>query len=577
MKNEDALTRFTENYKGEKFDIIIIGGGISGAAIAYDAASRGLSVALIDKKDFGGATSAVTSKLIHGGLRYLATMEFGLVRESLRERRIMENIAPNFVYPIPFMVTTNRTKLTNTKWVIKIGMMLYDILSFDKAFTWDRSKRMPLHTTYSKKKVRELEPNVKDEGLTGASVYYDCISIFPERLTLAFIKSAVQYGAKVANYAEAVGFLHSDDNRIAGVTVLDTITGKKIDVAGRLTLNCGGPWADIILGLAKKKVQGEHLRRSEGIHLITRKLVYDHAVGSITSEGRHIFVIPWREHSLIGTTDKEYVGSPDEYHVTAQSIMELLDEVNASFGDGSLSFDDVLYVYGGLRPLVEDQTKDVYESSRKYEIYDNRRDGLDGLITVEGGKYTTSRNLAENALKLIGRKLGKRLPRTITDKTYLHGSEIPDISDFLQKIIRDNPDFDRRTVEYLGKIYGLEYSRVLEIARKDKSLAVTVDDDGEILAQVAYAARFESAKTLNDILFRRTGIGTLGNPGDTVLRAAARVAARELGWGPGRTREELAKAVRALTVPLSDTQDRAASKKRSRAGANKKHVKRSKK
>jgi len=569
------MTRFTEGYKGEKFDLIIIGGGITGAAIAYDAASRGLSVALIEKKDFGGATSAATSKLIHGGLRYLATMEFGLVRESLRERKTLENIAPNLVYPIPFMITTNRTKLTNTKWVIKTGMILYDILSFDKAFTWDKSKRMPLHTTYSKERVLELEPNVKRKGLTGASVYYDCISIFPERLTLAFIKSAIQYGAKVANYAEVVEFIYADKNRIAGVRVLDKITNRKLEVLGEVTLNCSGPWADIILGLAKKEVDGEHLRRSEGIHVITRKLVNDHTVGSITPEGRHFFLIPWRGHSLIGTTDKEYVGRPDDYRVTAQSIQELLDEVNASFGNGSLSFKDIRYAYGGLRPLVEDQTKDVYESSRKYEIYDNKRDGLDGLITIEGGKYTTSRNLAEHALKLIARKLKKRFPRTITDKTYLYGSEIPDINEFFERIVKENPDFDRKTVEYLGKSYGLEYSRVLEIARSNKALARPVNDDGEILAQVVYAARHELAKTLNDILFRRTGIGTLGHPGEELLRTVAQTAAKELGWSGGRIREELAKAARALEVPRPVKGIGAAAKKAKTGRIKKVHGKKS--
>ena len=180
------MKRFTENYKGEKFDLIIIGGGITGAAVAYDAASRGLSVALIDKKDFGGATSSATSKLIHGGLRYLATMEFGLVRESLRERKTMENIAPNFVYPIATMVTTNKLKITNTSLVIKIGMILYDILSYDKGRTWDRSKKIPLHQSLSREKVIEIEPSVKQDGLQrfGIRLYQH----IPERLT-AFINS----------------------------------------------------------------------------------------------------------------------------------------------------------------------------------------------------------------------------------------------------------------------------------------------------------------------------------------------------------------------------------------------------
>ncbi len=546
------MKRFTEEYGDQQFDLIVIGGGITGAAVAYDAAARGLSVALVEKGDFGWATSAATSKLIHGGLRYLATMELRLVRESLRERKTMENIAPNFVYPIPNMVTTNRMKLTNRKWVIKAGMIIYDILSYDKGLTWDRSKRIPLHKTLSRERVLELEPSVKKEGLTGASVYSDCISICPERLTLAFIKSAVRYGARVANYAAVKEFLFSSDRRVTGVKVYDAITKKTIDLRGSLTVNCGGPWADIILGLAKREVGGEQLRRSEGIHIITRKLVNDHVVSTITAKGRHIFIIPWRGHSIIGTTDKEYIGKPDEYRVTGKSIRELLDEVNDSYGFAPLTFNDILHTWGGLRPLVEDQTEDVYESSRKYEIYDNKADGLDGLITVEGGKYTTSRNLAEHVLDLVQKKLGRRLKRSITRDEYLAGCDIPDMPGFIGRIVKENGDFDPKTVECLGRIYGTEYERVLAIARENRTLAKPVNDDGEILAQVAYAARYECARSLKDALFRRTGIGTLGNPGDALLRRVAEVMAKELRWGSARVKEELAQARGAFVIPAED-------------------------
>ena len=233
------LERFIENQaRDTEYDLLVVGGGITGAAVAYDAASRGLSVALVEKNDFGGGTSAATSKLIHGGLRYLATMEFGLVRESLRERRILENIAPNFVYPAPIMITTNKIKFTNRKWIIKAGMMVYDIFSFDKGFTWDKSKKIPCHRTISAKKVLEAEPNVKSEGLTGASVYYDCASINPERLTLAFIKSAVKHGARVANYTKVEDFLteeKGDHRQVLGARIKDLLTGEDHDVRAKLT------------------------------------------------------------------------------------------------------------------------------------------------------------------------------------------------------------------------------------------------------------------------------------------------------------------------------------------------------
>jgi glycerol-3-phosphate dehydrogenase len=477
-------------------------------------------------------------------------MEFALVRESLRERKTMENIAPNFVYPIPFMITTNRAKLTNTKMVIKAGMIMYDVFSWDKGRTWDKSKIIPLHRSISPDEVTLLEPNVKRQGLTGASIYYDCISIFPERLTLAFIRSAVKHGADAANYARVTDFLRNKEGGIVGIAVEDLMSGARKNIKAALTINCGGPWADIILGIAKKDRPAEQLRRSEGIHVITRKLINDHVVGSITPSGRHFFLIPWRGHSLIGTTDKEYIGSPDDYRVTRQSIMELLNDVNGSFGNGeTISYDDVLYCYGGLRPLVEDQTEDVYDSSRKYEIYDNAVDGLDGLITVEGGKYTTSRNLAEKVMNMVAKKTGKKMPHPVTAKKHLAGCEIPDMEAHREQAIRKNGDFPSHMVDYLSRIYGTEYQAVLTLARNKHEWARPLNDDGEVLAQVIYAVRHEMALTLNDIMFRRTGLGTLGNPGAEVLHAVARTAGIALGWDDARTAAEIEAAEKALMVP----------------------------
>ena len=544
------MKRFIEEHGWETFDLVVIGGGITGAAVAYDAASRGLSVALVEKGDFGGATSSATSKMIHGGLRYLATMELGLVRESLRERKMMENIAPNFVYPVPFMFATGKQRLSNRRWFIEIGMVLYDILSFDKGWTWDKSKKIPLHRNLSARRVLELEPNVKREGLTGAAIYYDCQSIFPERLTLAFIKSAIRHGAKVANYAKVEEFIFDRNRHVGGVKDRDLLNNTTVEVRGSLTVNCGGPWADIVLGLAQRKPEGEQLRRSEGIHVITKSLTNSHIVGTTTKDGRHFFVCPWRGHSLIGTTDKEYVGSPDEWRVTKQAIQELLDTVNEYFGNFEpIRYEDVIHCYGGLRPLVEDQTEDVYATSRKYEVYDNAVDGLENLITVEGGKYTTSRNLAAQVMKTVKKKIGKKLGKMVTDRQRLAGSEIDDMDAFLDAARRANPDFPPRAIDYLARIYGTELDMVLEIARGNKKLAEPLNADGEMLAQVVYAIRHEMAKTLKDIILRRTGIGTLGNPGEKVLATVAETAAKELKWNRARVMKELAEARKALSMP----------------------------
>ena len=547
------MERFIENYKDEKFDVIVIGGGITGASVAYEAATRGLKVALLEKKDFSWATSAVTSKMIHGGLRYLVNGEIGLVRESLRERRVLENIAPNFVYPWPMMMIHYKKPLKNNKWVVKVGMLVYDALSYDKNFTWDPCKKIPLHRTVSKQEVLQSEPHVRAEGLTGASVFYDCNSIFPERLTLAFIKSAVTYGAKVSNYSKVEGFVLDAGKHVTGVKVKDLLNNTVHTISGTVTINCGGPWADIVLGLAKSSGDvNSTLRRSEGIHIITKKRLLSgkYTVGSMTPAGRHFFLIPWRNHTLIGTTDKPFNGNPDDYRVTKTSIMELIDDVNSSFGDGKLSYEDVKHTYGGLRPLVEKETSETYSSSRKYEIFDNKDEGLDGLITVEGGKYTTSRKLAENCLAIVSAKLGRNIGKCITDKQYLAGCDIKNLNVFLNEAKAQNNGFSPASLDYLARNYGTEYKEIIKLAMEDKVLSETLNEDGEILAEVVYAVRYEMARTLSDIVMRRSGIGTLGNPGENVLRKVAQIAAKELNWSSEIIEKEISDTVNLLKLPV---------------------------
>lgn len=533
----------------QEYDIIVIGGGITGAAVAYDAASRGLSVALVEKDDFGSKTSSATSKLIHGGLRYLANFELSLVRESLKERRILENIAPNFVYPIANMIVFNSPAMKKQKHLLKIGMILYDILSFDKKFTWDKSKKLPSHQSFSRKKTVQNEPALNSRELGGSLVYYDCASISPERLTLAFIKSAAAKGADTANYMEVTGFL-VNSGRIEGVNLFDKINSRTTSIKGRLTINCAGPWADRVLSLTGTKEHKEVLRRSEGIHIITKKILNKYLVTSSTPSGKHIFIIPWRGYSLIGTTDKEYIGSPDDWKIRKESVLELIDDVNASFGENiKISYDDVLYCYGGLRPLVEDQTEDVYESSRKYEIYDNSADGFDGLITVEGGKYTTSRNLAENVMKIACTKLGISNGKIGTDRDYLFGSEIEDINAFVNFCKTKYSALPANTVDYLARVYGTEIDELLAAADKNKSLTEPLTKEGEIAAQVIYAVEHEMAFRLNDILFRRTGLGTLGHPGKEALRRIADIAGDHSGWSSSRRNEEILEAEKIFRKP----------------------------
>ncbi len=537
------LKRYIEEGGPDKFDLVIVGGGITGAAVAYIAAARGLSVALFEKKDYGGATSAATSKLIHGGLRYLANGELKLVRESLRERRILGNIAPNFVYPLPFILPMYKRWRGNI-WKMLMGMYLYDALSYDKKDTWDRSKKLENHRLINHRKTIRVEPNLKKENLRNAFYFFDYQSIFPERLTLAFIKSAAEYGASVSNYTPVEGFVFGDGRKITGVRVKDIFTGRTREVHAGLVVNCGGTWADKILSLAAGDGESKHrVKRSEGIHIITKKIAGNHVVSLQKADGGHMMIMPWREHSLIGTTDKEFLGDPDEYKVSMESIDEIIENVNTNYGR-KISREDIIHAYGGLRPLVDDQTKGSYETSRKYEVYDNAIDGIDGMITVEGGKYTTSRSLAREVLRLISVKLSRTLSDPVSDNLYLSGCEIRDMKQFMIRQHLNYKDFSRNTVEYVSRNYGTESQVVFRIARSNPRFAEEVSHDGEILAEVVYAIQYESAKTLRDIMLRRTGIGTLGNPGKTVIDKIASLAAGMMGWNERRKEDEIASLMR---------------------------------
>lgn len=553
------MKRFIENYGGKEFDLIIIGGGITGATIAYEGASRGLSVALIEKSDFGSATSAATSKMIHGGLRYLSTFEFGLVRESLKERRVLTNIAPNFIHPIPFLFTNyKKDKISSFK--MKIGLLLYEIFSFDKNWMKDKSKKMPARTHLSPEKASALMPNANKKDMVGGQVYYDCSSHFPERLTLAFIKSAIKYGASIANYTEMQNFIveeSSTGKTIKGVKVIDKIKNKQIDINGKLVINCTGPWADFVLDKVKSKSKATkktanngELRRSEGIHIITKKLVNNYIYTSFTAQGKHFFLVPYRNHTLIGTTDKEYIGNPDDYKVTKKAITELLEDVNESFGNGTrISYKDIVYAYGGLRPLVEEQTEDVYNSSRKYEITGEKKNGIEGLITVEGGKFTTSRRLAEKAIDKALKILQLPKRKSISEDEYLTGCKIINFQDFVIEKQNQYVDIPPEQIDYLAKSYGSEIDKLFEIAEENTTYKQTLNADGENLTQVLFAIRNEMALTLPDIMLRRTGLGLLGHPGKETVLKVAKLAAKELNWDNKKMEIEICKIEKILKVP----------------------------
>lgn len=521
------------------YDVLVVGGGITGAAVAYEASARGLSVALVEKGDIGGATSAATGKLIHGGLRYLKNFEIGLVHESLAERRILSNIAPGLVEPFPIV-------LPQPGLLEHVGLTFYDALSLDRNRVNDPSRRIPAHR---RMKPAELEAHGLGH-MESAILYYDCLMPSPERLTLAFLRSAVAHGAAFLTYAPVVELLMKG-SRVVGAKVEDAVAGTTVEVKARMVVNATGPWAHDLLGTtrATEGLAGSPPAvRSEGIYLITKQL--SDLMVLYVSERGHFSFAPWRGHSLIGPTETNYRGAVEDWRVTRKSIEDFLAHINeTSRLPEPIGIDDVLTAYGGLRPLVESSADDTYGASRASEFMDHARDGIGGIITAIGAKYTTARALAAKTTQHIVKLLGVSAPPSRTDEAPLDACGVGKLSDAIECARAAWPDFSETTITQLVRFYGTAYEEVLGLAREQSELSELLNADGEILAQAIFAVRNEAAVSLRDVLLRRTGLGTLGDPGDGMFERVASVVARESGWSDERCADELEAAQTAVRVP----------------------------
>ncbi|MDF3819998.1 glycerol-3-phosphate dehydrogenase/oxidase [Leptospira sp. 96542] len=531
------LNRFVDKVESDlSFDVVVIGGGITGATLAYESASRGLSVGLFEKQDFGGATSAATGKLIHGGLRYLKQFEIGLVREALKERRILSNIAPNLVYPYPMI-------LPKPGLVARIGLFVYDLLSFDSKWTWDKTKQIPNHKYLNREQIRKRGLGDFEDGV----YFYDNICLSPERLTLHFLKSAFVHGAKISNYTKVESLLW-EGKRVVGVTIRNLLDDKVTNIRSKVVINASGPWTHDVLNTSPNTSLPIPKKRSEGIYLITKKLT--DVMTLFVGDKGHFSFAPWRGHSMIGPTEKSYFGKVKDWVLTKESVEEFLDYINGSgLLKEKLLIEDVKFVYGGLRPLVESDSEDTYSSSRKSDLHDHTKDGIEGLITAAGGKYTTSRSFAEEIFKHIKKKIGKKTKPNISKSSYLYASNIENIENFIQTAKNTYKDFSANTIDYLIRHYGLDYEVILEIARTAPNLATVLDGDGEILAQVYFAIHYEMAKSLTDIFFRRTGLGTLGKLPDEILDTIIQFVKKELLWDDRRTQSEVDILLTKLNLP----------------------------
>lgn len=524
----------------EHFDVLVVGAGIYGVTIAWDAVQRGLSVALIDRGDIGGGTSFNNLKTVHGGLRSVQQGNVREMREFVRERLTWTRIVPHLVHPLPFVVPTYRTP-TRSRPALRAALTLHNLVSFDRNKNRDPSKHLPAGRIISRADCLALGGGLNPDGVTGGGMWYDCQMYNTDRVTLAFARSTATAGGSVANYVEARRFLQSGA-RVVGVEATDTLSGRGLEIRADLVVNAAGPWANALLAQRTgARVNLAAARLSKAMNVVTRRVPATAAIGGI-ARGRYLFLIPWREFSLVGTSHAPHTGGPDDLAVTYADVEEFMRDVQTAFPGAGLTAGDVRLVHRGLLPMVSSRGDDV-RLLKASQIKDHRRDGVPGLMSVLGVRYTTARRTAERAVDQAARILGRTVPRSRTDVTPLVGGAIDDFDGFLAHArARPPAGVTPAVVDRLVRSYGTESARLSDamVARPDDAVPLG-RACGVTKAEVRHAVREEMAMTLADALLRRTEAGSAGHPGDDAVEAASDVVGDELGWSSARRTEEVAR------------------------------------
>ncbi len=501
-----------------QYDVAIIGAGINGAGIARDAALRGLQVIIFDKNDMCSGTSAVSSRLIHGGLRYLEYAEIPLVYESLHERRYLRHIAVHLVQPvricIPIFDGARRGPL-----LIRLGMIAYDLLSFRKT--------TPNHEMLDEKEIQDEEPGLRRDGLRGAARYFDAQVTFAERLVLENLIAARSAGAVIKTHCE-VREIRVSDGRVCSVAYSDA-SGSEHEVSVRTVVNASGPWVDQVLKLAPRPSK-RFVGGTKGSHIVVGRFKgapSDAFYVEAAADCRPFFIIPWNDQYLIGTTDIRYVDDLDNIRASRAEVDYLLAETNRVFPDANLGVADIHFAYAGVRPLPHQKKGPESAITRRHIIKTNKR-VAGGLVSIIGGKLTTYRNLAEQTVDRLAKILRRKLPECRTDNTLLPGAWGIDRARQRLETLRTLSD---KGVERLLRIYGGRADGICELAEFDASLCETLDSDNKLFAaEVVFTIREEFAATLADIVFRRMMLGFDADQGRRHYEALGAVAAAELGW-----------------------------------------------
>jgi glycerol-3-phosphate dehydrogenase len=527
------MVRDLERLANEAFDVLVIGGGIYGLATLRELTARGLRSALIDRGDFAAATSFNSLKTVHGGIRALQHGAISTMRQFVRERRGLAVIAPHLVRPLPFVVPTHRHPVRNHP-VMTAFLAAYDLLASDRNDGVDASLALPASRTVSRLEFLRLNPLIDPSGVTGGAVWHDYQLHSPERLAVGLLTTAIRSGAAAANYTEAQQFVQQH-GAIRAVRVHDLEGRAHFDVQCRFVINAAGPWAWNLL----RRSQAVPASVAPPAMSLALNAVIDHrppanAVGGL-ARGRFLFLVPWRDRSIVGTSHDPFNGDADDLSAAQTRLESFLRDAAQAFPGARITPKDVRLVHRGLLPAKHGATL-LTESL----VHDHRTDGVDGLVTVLGVRYTTARATAAAAAELVATRLGKRSGTSAPSLEPIAGGKIANLQSFEQEQLAE-PSLRPSTTLRLIAAYGSECGTIVKQLRDDPALATPLSPTCSVTrAEIVHAVRTEMAIHLADALVRRTEAGTGGHPGEAAVHAAAAVMAEELGWTAARVSEEIA-------------------------------------
>jgi len=512
----------------EQFDILVIGGGVNGVGAALDAASRGLKVALIEAQDIAAGTSSRSSKLIHGGLRYLEQYDFKLVREALHERELMvSTLCPHLVKPVGFLFPL--TEKFKERTYVGAGLALYDALrGFQRALPW--------HKHLSQKQINEIAPSLRHDIVTGAIKYFDA-QVDDARHTMAVARTAARHGAIIATQVSAESLIR-EGKRVVGVSALDLVSGKKIAIKAGATIMCAGVWSDQ-LHERFDLTPGYHVTMSKGAHIVVPGSAIKSDAGIILKTPVSVlFIIPWGDKWIVGTTDTPYEGDRAEPFATREDVQYILDQANRVL-EPKLRADEIIGVYAGLRPLVaNNKSATTTKLSREHTV---DRPAA-GFVSIAGGKYTTYRVMGKDVVDRAVIELRKLTQESVTDKLPLVGADGYFALEQQKERIAQESGLDVKTVEHLLNRHGSLISEILEIIDEQPKLAGALDSAlPYIKAEIVYAASHEGARSVDDVISRRTRLSFEAvNHGVHLADEIAALIAPVLGWSTKERKESVA-------------------------------------